>query len=328
MTFVPHAKIEQAGRETFAEAAQAAGFVVGRQVVLAPLTTFKIGGPADLLISVEHVADLVRLIELVRAHAMPYLLLGGGSNILIADAGLRGLVIVNRCRQVLPPEPAAAGEEDGSVLLAAESGVLLAGLARRAVREGLVGLEWAISVPGTVGGAVVGNAGAHGGCIADNLWQAQVLDGQGVLGTWSGADFRYAYRSSRLKHPEDAQAAGAVVLTAVFRLPRGERAELEDRAARFLAHRRATQPTAASVGSIFRNPPGDYAGRLIEAAGLKGTQVGQAQFSPVHANFLVNLGGAQARDVMAAIHLAQDTIAAQFGVTLVPEILFVGEFEA
>lgn len=322
MSFVPHAKIATATQ--FAEAARAAGFIIDQHVPLAPLTSFKIGGPADLLISVERVDDLVRLVGLARACEFPYMLLGGGSNVLVGDGGFRGLVIVNRCRQVAVHE---AGEVGDPVLLSAESGTLLAGLARTAVREGLAGLEWAVSVPGTVGGAVVGNAGAHGGSIADNLWQAEVLDGLGSVTTWQQADFSYAYRRSRLKYPEDDQAAGAVVLIAVFRLLRGARAELDERAARFLAHRRATQPTEASAGSMFRNPAGDFAGRLIEAAGLKGTQVGQVQFSPIHANFLVNLGGARARDVVAAVRLAQDTIAAQFGVTLEPEILFVGEFE-
>jgi UDP-N-acetylmuramate dehydrogenase len=325
MTFVPHAKIAHARQNTFVEAAQAAGFTVDRQVVLAPLTTFKIGGPADLLVTVERIDDLIRLVELARGHSMPFLLLGGGSNVLIADAGIRGLVILNRCRRVthaLPGEPGSAG------VVSAESGAPLAGLARVAIHQGLAGLEWAVSVPGTVGGAVVGNAGAHGGCIADNLWEARILDSQGAVTTWPNAALQYAYRSSRLKSAADPQAAGAVVLSATFQLVHGERADIEAHAARFLAHRRATQPTAASVGSIFRNPPGDYAGRLIEAAGLKGMQIGQAQFSPVHANFLVNLGGATAHDVLTAIRLAQDTVAAQFGATLLPEILFVGDFEA
>lgn len=328
MTFVPHAKIAHARQNTFAEVAQAAGFAVGRQVSLASLTTFKIGGPADLLITVERIDGLIRLVELARGYGMPYLLLGGGSNVLIADAGIRGLVILNRCRQVTRVAPDSLDDAGEAVLLAAESGAPLAGLARVAIHEGLAGLEWAVSVPGTVGGAVVGNAGAHGGCIADNLREAQILDSQGAVTTWPCAALQYAYRSSRLKSAADPQAAGAVVLSATFRLVHGERPELEASAARFLAHRRATQPTAASVGSIFRNPPGDYAGRLIEAAGLKGMQIGQTQFSPVHANFLVNLGGATAHDVLTAIRLAQDTVAAQFGITLLPEILFVGEFEA
>lgn len=328
MTFVPHAKIAHAVQETFVEAARAVGFSVSRQIPLAPLTTFKIGGPADLLITVERVDDLVRLVKLARTHDMPYLLLGGGSNVLIADAGVRGLVIVNRCRQVTRVVPDRLDDSNDSVFLSVESGALLAGLARLAIHDGLAGLEWAVSVPGTVGGAVVGNAGAHGGCIADNLWQAEVLDSQGTVSTWPVAEFRYAYRSSRLKAAVDPQTVGTVVLAAMFRLVRGDRTALAEQAARFLAHRRSTQPTAASVGSIFRNPPGDYAGRLIEAVGLKGTQVGQAQFSPVHANFLVNLERATAQDVVTAIRLAQAAVADQFGIALVPEILFVGEFEA
>ena len=328
MTFVLNAKIAPTITETFAGTAQAAGFTVRRQVSLASLTTFKIGGPADLLISVDRVDQLVRLVRLARAHGISYLLLGGGSNVLIADAGIRGLVILNRCRQVTERTPEGPEGSPEAVHLVVESGTPLAGLARVAIHKGLAGLEWAVSVPGTVGGAVVGNAGAHGGCIADRLAEIQVLDGQDTLTTWPVTALQYTYRNSRLRAAADPQAANAVVLVAEFHLVRGERSELEARAIRFLAHRRATQPTTASVGSIFRNPPGDYAGRLIEAVGLKGTQVGQAQFSPVHANFLVNLGGATAHDVITAIRLAQDTVAARFAVTLTPEILFVGEFEA
>lgn len=317
MIFELQAKNETTAQQRFVALAQAAGFAISFDASLAGYTTFKIGGPADLLVIALRVPDLMQLVNLAREAGIPNFLLGGGSNVLIGDAGVRGLVILNHCRQITFAE---AG------LVTAESGASLAGLARRTIQQGLAGLEWAVSVPGTIGGAVVGNAGAHGGCIADNLVSAQVLDGEGLLTEWRAPDFAYTYRFSRLKRPTDSRTRGAVVLSATFRLQAADREELETRAARFLAHRRATQPIEASAGSIFQNPPGDYAGRLIEAVGLKGVQVGGVQFSPLHANFIVNLKAGRATDVRAAIELAQRRVQAQFGLTLQPEILFVGEF--
>ncbi len=317
MIFEPQAKNETDARRRFTAEAQAAGVTISFDVPLAGYTTFKIGGPADLLAVVQRVSDLTKVISLAQEAGLAYFLLGGGSNLLISDAGVRGLVILNHCRQITLAD-------DDSVT--AESGVSLAGLARRAIHHGLAGLEWAVSVPGTVGGAVVGNAGAHGGCIADNLVSAQVLDGEGARAVWPASDFAYAYRFSRLKRPTDNRTRGAVVLSATFRLQAANREDLEARAARFLAHRRATQPIESSAGSIFQNPPGDYAGRLIEAVGLKGVTVGGVQFSSVHANFIVNLGAGQAADVKAAIELARQRVQDQFGLSLQPEILFVGEF--
>ncbi len=316
MIFELHAKNETGSRDAFVARAQEAGFTATPDVPLADYTTFKLGGPADLLVIAERITDLIRLVNLARGAGLPFLVLGGGSNILVSDAGVRGLVIVNHCRQIAVTGAAAT----------AESGAPLAGLARRTLREGLGGLEWAVSVPGTVGGAVIGNAGAHGACMADSLVSAEVLNGQGALTAWSLADFAYAYRFSRLKRPADAQSRGAVVLTATFHLQEGDRAALAATAARFLAHRRATQPVEASAGSIFQNPPGDYAGRLIEAVGLKGVQVGGVQFSPRHANFIVNLGSGRASDVVEAMALARGRVQAQLGVSLQAEILLVGEF--
>ncbi|MCC7353247.1 MAG: UDP-N-acetylmuramate dehydrogenase [Anaerolineae bacterium] len=281
---------------------------------LARHTTFRIGGPAEWFLAAETSEELAQAVRLAKAHQIPFFILGGGSNILVADAGVPGLVIAVRCRQV---------EVRSEGLVYAEAGAALAGLARTAIRAGLGGLEWAVSVPGTVGGAVIGNAGAHGGCMADSLETAILLapDGEVVRRPVDGLDYRY--RHSRLKAQSGDEAY--IVLAAEFRLSPAPVAELEARAERFLAQRRATQPTEASVGSIFKNPPGDYAGRLIEAAGLKGHRVGQAQISPVHANFIVNLGGATAAEVWNLIQLARETVRQRFGVYLEWEILPVGE---
>jgi UDP-N-acetylmuramate dehydrogenase len=215
---------------------------------------------------------------------------------------------------------------------------MLAGLARSAIREGWSGLEWAVSVPGTVGGAVIGNAGAHGGCIADRLAWAEVCYpgyGRRVL---TAAELGYSYRSSVLKEqlahraaeagsqPFDSVQGRSIVLRAAFNLTHGDVAEMMARADGFLARRRATQPVEPSAGSVFRNPPGDYAGRLIEAVGLKGQRLGGAQISPRHANFIVNTGNARAADVLGLICLARQRVYDQTGIELVLELLLLGEW--
>jgi len=292
----------------------AAGLEVQREVPLSEYTSFRIGGLADLLVAVHTADELAGAIAAAQKCGSPWWILGSGSNILVSDAGVRGLTIVNHCRAV-------AMREEHQVW--AETGVLLAGLARETIQAGLAGLEWAVSVPGTVGGAVVGNAGAHGGCIADTLRWVEILYPTGQRAMLPAPELGLAYRSSRLKTREIT----GVVLSAEFQLAPASVEVLRRRAAGYLAHRRRTQPVEASAGSVFRNPPGDYAGRLIEAAGLKGARKGQAQFSPVHANFIVNLGGASAADVVWLMDRAQQAVQERFGIMLKPEILLVGEWE-
>jgi UDP-N-acetylmuramate dehydrogenase len=210
----------------------------------------------------------------------------------------------------------------------AESGVLLAGLARATVRAGRGGLEWAVSVPGTVAGAVIGNAGAHGSDTAANLaWTLVWQPGRGrqVL---SQEEMRYVYRSSALKEQLLAEngAPKPVVLAAGFDLPQGDATQLTAKADEYLARRRATQPVEPSAGSIFRNPPGEYAGRLIERLGLKGYRIGGAQISPRHANFIVNTGDATAANVLGLINLVRQQVREATGLILMPEILFIGEW--
>jgi UDP-N-acetylmuramate dehydrogenase len=212
----------------------------------------------------------------------------------------------------------------------AESGAAMAGVARTSVRAGLSGLEWAVSVPGTIGGAVVGNAGAHGGEVKDNLDSVLLLDGEGDIQEYQVADLAYAYRDSRLKQLKPLVAAfKPVVLNVNFRLARGDATVIAERAERFLQHRRQTQPVAPSLGSIFVNPPGDYAGRLIEEAGLKGYRIGGVEVSTQHANFIVNPGGvgqATAGDVMRLIAHIQEQVAGIHGITLAAEVQLVGEW--
>jgi UDP-N-acetylmuramate dehydrogenase len=278
----------------------------------------RIGGPADLAVAVSAVEDLVTVVRLARQARVPFLVLGGGSNLLVADQGVRGLVILNRCR--------AVRQHQGAVVWS-EAGANLAGLARQSMRWGLSGLEWGVSVPGTVGGAIVGNAGAHGGDIADSLLRATLLMPDGSLAEWPQSRFQFDYRHSTLKAAIRAGQDVPLVLSAVFQLTPGDPQDIEARAAEFLAHRRATQPIEPSAGSIFQNPPGDYAGRILDSLGFKGRRSGQASFSTVHANFIVNHGGASATDVVSLIDGARGAAWLELGVELAPEILFVGQWD-
>lgn len=308
---------------------------VRRGVPLASLTTMKVGGPAEYLAAPATVDQLIRTVRWARAAGLPYFVLGGGSNLLISDAGIAGLVIHNRCRAVrVDPAPCCVFPRDDRPYLYVESGAATAGAARISVREGLAGLEWAVSVPGTMGGAVVGNAGAYGGEVKDSLESALVLDEADDIVEYALENLDYSYRDSSLKRRKPLQAGfNPVVLSANFRLLPSEtdeeRAAVRRRADEYLEHRRRTQPSEPSLGSTFMNPPSDYAGRLIEAAGLKGRRVGGAEVSGVHANFIVNPGGAgaaTAADVLGLIELIQETVLRQFGIALVREIQLAGEW--
>jgi UDP-N-acetylmuramate dehydrogenase len=283
---------------------------------LAKYTSARIGGPAEFLVTAESAEELAEQARTAGQLGLQPFILGGGANILVSDAGLRGLVILNRARRVELREQA----EPPTVW--AESGANLGLLARQCAVHGLGGLEWAATVPGTVGGAIYGNAGAHGGDVSATLRMAEILHPDGTVKRWTPEELAFAYRTSALKR----QKAGCVILAAEFGLERGNPATLLARIETFAEQRKRTQPPGASMGSMFKNPPGDYAGRLVEAAGLKGTRVGNAEISGVHANFFVNQGDGRAADVFALIHLAHDAVKAQFGVDLELEVELVGEW--
>jgi UDP-N-acetylmuramate dehydrogenase len=204
----------------------------------------------------------------------------------------------------------------------AEAGAGFSQLAHRAAARGFSGLEWAATVPGTVGGAVYGNAGAFGGDVAHGLLHADLLTESGRE-TWPVEQFAYGYRTSILKRGERK----AVVLEAEFALSPASREEVSARIQGFTARRKETQPPGASMGSMFKNPPGDYAGRLIEAAGLKGARIGNAEISALHANFFVSRGTARAADIRSLIKLARSTVADRFGVELELEIELIGDWQ-
>ncbi len=303
---------------------------------LARYTALRVGGAADLLVKAENAKMLRQAVTAAWEQSMPCRVLGGGSNVLVSDAGVRGLVVLNRARAITFPAPGEQPTAAQGAAVRAESGTSLSTLARQCVARGLAGLEWAVGIPGTVGGAVVGNAGAWGSDVASTLLQATVLERDGTVSAWPAERFQYSYRSSALKRPAAASSQqhgarmtmmhDAIVIDAEFSLQPADRETLESRIADITARRKASQPAGATCGSVFKNPPGDYAGRLIEAAGLKGTRRGGAEISTVHANFIVNIGDARAADVKALIDLARENIQARFGVRLELEIELVGEW--
>ena len=290
-------------------------------VPLARYTAARLGGAADALLEAGDAQNLAALIEFCWRQAIPFALLGGGSNVLVSDAGVRGLVILNHARQVV------FEEQDQVPLVWAELGANFGLVARQAAQRGLAGLEWAAGIPGTLGGAIYGNAGAHGKEMNANLRVAEILHhdrstGSIVRETWPVEKFEYAYRSSILKR----EPGEIVVLAAVLHLERSTAQAVQEKVDEYVAYRKRTQPPGASLGSIFKNPPGDYAGRLIEAAGLKGTRIGGAEISPVHANFFINREQARAADIYALIEMARGQVAKKFGVTLELEIELMGEW--
>ncbi len=307
------------------------GEQVQEQVLLAPYTSARIGGMADALVTVRSADELARAVQACLEHDLPFTMLGGGANVLVSDKGVRGIVILNRAKAT----QFRVGTEP---ILWAESGAVFSNLAHRAAGRGLAGLEWATAVPGTVGGAVYGNAGAFDSDVAHDLLRAEILDESG-RNWWPVEKLAYGYRSSVLKRAH----ARAVVLSAEFRLKNGRAEEIQAKIDQFSAHRKITQPPGASMGSMFKNPPGDYAGRLIEAAGLKGTRIGSAQISTVHGNFFVNhpahrpdapagqaagqAGETKAADIRKLIELVQKTVQEKFGILLELEVELIGEWE-
>ena len=291
------------------------GDKVKENVSLAPYTSARIGGPADILIIAESADELVRIIKLLRKQEIDYLMLGGGSNVLVSDKGVRGVVVLNRAKGVRFHN----GDQPS---VTAESGVIFSNLANRCAAKGLAGLEWAATVPGTIGGAVYGNAGAFGGDMAGNLIWAELLTAAGGREKYTAEQMGYGYRTSILKRGE----LDAVVLAAELSLRNSTKEEVTTNIEQFSAHRKTTQPPGASMGSMFKNPNGDYAGRLIEAAGLKGTRIGNAEISPLHGNFFINHGTTRAEDIRTLIELVMKTVKETQGVELELEIELVGDW--
>ncbi|MEO5951493.1 MAG: UDP-N-acetylmuramate dehydrogenase, partial [Chloroflexia bacterium] len=286
--------------------------------------SLRIGGPAQMFVVADTTEDLVKAVMFARERKMPHLVIGNGTNIMAGDYGVEGLVIHNRTRDI---SHKIEGVGETSIWTVA-SGVLFSRLARLTCEAGWAGLEWSNSVPGSVGGGVVSNAGAHGKELKDDLIDIQVLTMGGAIETWPVEKLELGYRTSRLKaHGHRGLEAMDVVLSARLRLIRDVEKGCEARLREYLQERQAKQPQGKSAGSTFKNPPSYSAGWLIEQVGMKGERVGQAQFSPKHANFMMNLGGATAEDVLQLMRMAQAKVLAQFGVQLDPEIELIGDAE-
>jgi UDP-N-acetylmuramate dehydrogenase len=289
------------------------GVKTSRDEPLARFTTMRAGGPADLFVVAHNRMELRALVRFARSRSIAVTILGRGSNVVISDRGIRGIVIQNR----------AEGARVDGELYVAESGVPMARAATETQQAGLTGLEFGLAIPGTVGGAVWANAGAHDADVAGILESADVLLADGNEARLQPADLALAYRESRLKH-----APHEVVLAATFRLRAADAATIKGRLDEIRRWRQAHQPLGLpSAGSVFRNPPGDSAGRLIEAAGLKGHRIGGAVVSEKHANFIVNDGKGPATDVRRLVDLVRDRVAAAHGVDLTEEVVFLGDWE-
>ncbi len=293
------------------------GVKTSRDEPLARFTTMRVGGPADLFASVHNAFELRALVRFARARQLPHLVLGRGSDVVISDRGVRGLVIQDR----------AEGSHVDGERYTAEAGVPMARAATETQRAGLTGLEFGLALPGSVGGAVWANAGAHQSDMAAVLESARVLDGEGRETVVPAAELGLAYRDSRFKHPR-ADVPVELILEATFRLAAAEPAFIKARLDDIRRWRQAHQPLGLpSAGSVFRNPPDDSAGRLIEAAGLKGHRIGGAVVSEKHANFIVNDQKGTAADVRRLGDHVRAVVAERHGVELVYEITFLGDWE-
>jgi UDP-N-acetylmuramate dehydrogenase len=304
--------------------------------------TFGVGGPADAWVSVVREEELLALVNLASDRGWPLMLVGNGTNALFSDAGARGVVARMQIDTSTLEKLA-----DGRVRLVAGGGVNLPKLINDLAGKGLAGLEWGAGVPGTIGGGIVSNAGAHGACIADTLESARVLVApstpgeRAIIHDLPAKECSLGYRRSRfraereMRFDEQSRPIPAprgqfeppeMIVGGSFLLTRDDPAAIRARVAAYRQHRKDTQPPQPSAGSVFKNPPGDHSGRLVEAAGLKGAIHGGAQISPKHANFIVNNGGATAADILALIALARRTVLERFGVALELEVELRGDW--
>jgi UDP-N-acetylmuramate dehydrogenase len=303
---------------------------------LAKYTSWRIGGPARFFANVTTVDELTTALGWASERGLPVFLLGGGTNVLARDAGFGGLVLRYRAQEVR----VAADGDTGRAWVAA--GAPMAGTVRRLAAQGWAGLQWAEGLPGTIGGAVYGNAGCYGGDVAGALVRAWLLV-DGDVEEWPVERFGYGYRTSVLKRTEgerretgdrrpetgDERSSivhrpSSIVVAAEFIVQRAEPRELAAEMERTAAQRKGKTPVGSSCGSVFKNPPGDSAGRLVEAAGLKGTRVGGAEIAEKHANYIVNRGGASSEDVLRLTEMMRERVAGEFGVELELEVQLVG----
>ncbi len=301
---------------------------------LAKYTSWRIGGPARYFANAATPEDLREALEWARERDMPMLILGGGTNLLARDAGFDGLVLRYRSQELR----IEARGDAGRAWIGA--GAPMAGSVRKLAAQGWGGLQWAEGLPGTIGGAVFGNAGCYGGDVASVLERAWLLVGDAIE-EWPVERFGYGYRTSVLKTNDERRttndeandnttfvlrpqsSVGPIVVAAEFNIQRADSRELAAQMVRTAAERKGKTPWGSSCGSVFKNPPRESAGRLLEAAGLKGTRVGAAEVAQKHANYIVNLGGATSADVQGLIEIARERVFREFGITLALEVQII-----
>jgi UDP-N-acetylmuramate dehydrogenase len=275
-------------------------------------TSFRIGGPADVLVMPRTVEDLAAAIRFARRHDLPLTITGNGSNLLVRDGGIRGVVVklgehFQRI-EVSPPR------------IVAQSGILLGDVSRAAAAHALTGLEFAIGIPGTLGGAIIMNAGAYGGEMKEVVTRVTILDPAGEIRHLTPEECRFGYRTSALQGTRDIVAEVEMALTP------GDPEAIHAKMADLTRQRESKQPLSfPSAGSVFKRPPGGYVGPMVESLGLKGYRIGDAQVSEKHAGFIVNCGSATARDVLALIEHVRSAVRERFGVTLETEVRIIGE---
>ena len=287
----------------------------GQVLANAPMkqhTTWRVGGPADLLVIPQTVKDVHETLLFTKHHRLPLMAIGNGSNLLVLDGGIRGVVL--KLSGGLKSQYL-----DGNFLVA-EGGAMLPSLARMALNNSLSGLEFAVGIPATLGGAIVMNAGAFGQDIGSLISQVEVIDFEGKQQVLSRDELTFGYRKSSL------QDKNMIILRATLQLKAGKKEDIAASMEAKLSLRNNMQPLEyPTAGSVFRNPVGDYAGRLIEAVGLKGHSIGDAEISTKHANFIINRGNATGGEILTLIRSIQERVFEREGVMLVPEVLIVGE---
>lgn len=290
------------------------GEAVQREVPIARYTSFRLGGPAALMVECNDTAGLAAVSETINLHGLEVLVLGKGTNMLISDRGFHGVVIrLSKGFDFI---------KDEGLRIQAGGITQLPRVANRAAKLGLTGLEFAIAIPATVGGAVRMNAGAHGSSVAEVLTETEVFDLKaGTLRTLRPENLEMSYRHSALSSTD-------IVCSADFQLTQGEREEISRKMADYRDHRARTQPVdAPNAGSMFKNPPSDSAGRLIEEADLKGLRIGGAEVASKHANFFLAHPGSKSQDVHDLMSTVQKTVHEKFGILLMPEVWTIGEFD-
>ncbi len=297
--------------------------MVKQDVGMSLSTTMRLGGSAEYLVRATTADDIVAAHQWAREEGMPASVIGGGSNLLVGDNGIRGLVIVAKTTGERAADQLTVDDRQDSVLVTVGAQAPLSWVGRYCAEHGWAGMDWGVGLPGQIGGATVNNAGAHGTELKDNLVAIDILLETGEVERVPASWLEPAYRMTKFKGA--ARPRSWMVLRSVFELRKDDPAKLVALADEHAAFRKRTQPTGACSGSTFANPPGDYAGRLLESAGLKGFMIGAMQFSPKHANWVVNTGGGTARDAWALIQHARRVVKDRYDIDLHPEIERIGD---